>query len=322
VASTVLITGGAGTLGKALTTTLVERGDQVRLIDVREPDFGLPAGTEFMAADVRVRADIEPALEGVDTLIHTAAWHGIHLRDHSADDFWSLNVNGTFNVYEAAAERKVSRAVFSSTMGVYGESSRRADDAPAVRVHEDLPRLPGDIYGLSKVVGEETAAYYHRARGMRGVALRYGMFVPEPFLHYGIRILYGGVDDRDVAAAVLAALDILDAEPDRPFRAYGIHAPLPYDDEDAQVLPTDPLAVIKRHWPDGPELLEAAETKPWGPVNSWYDVNRAQRELGWRPRYDFGTFLGALRAGIERIEEIPPRDAAQVAASASSTRSR
>jgi UDP-glucose 4-epimerase len=142
---------------------------------------------------------------------------------------------------------------------------------------------------------------------MRGAALRYGMFVPEPFLRYGIRILYGGVDDRDVAAAVVAALDVAAKEPDREFRAYGIHAPLPYDEQDAPILPDHPLAVLARHWPDAPALLERAGAKPWGPVNAWYDVTRAQSELGWRPRYDFGTFLDALRAGIETIDEIPAR---------------
>jgi UDP-glucose 4-epimerase len=305
--STVLITGGAGALARVLAPVIAERGDAVRLLDVRRPDEPVPAGAEIVVGDVRRQRDVEAAMDGVDVLVHTAAWHGIHLADHPAQDFWSLNVDGTFVVYEAAAHAGVGRAIFSSTMGVYGESSARAEGAPAVRVHEDLPRLPRDIYGLSKVVGEETVAYYHRSRGVRGVALRYGMFVPEPFLRYGVRLLYGGVDERDVASAVVAALDVLDAEPDRPFRAYNVHSPLPFDGDDASDMVNDPMTVLARHWPDAPTLLERADAEMWGPVNAWYDVSRSRRELGWQPRYDFGAFVEALRNGATRVEEVAAR---------------
>src|SRR5829696_6749855 len=120
--STVLITGGAGSLGLALAPILTGRGDTVRLLDVRRPDDPLPAGVEFADGDIRRRSDVEAAMDGVDVLIHAAAWHGIHLRDHPPEDFWSLNVDGTFAVYEAAVRAGVKKAIFSSTMGVYGES--------------------------------------------------------------------------------------------------------------------------------------------------------------------------------------------------------
>lgn len=293
--STVLITGGAGALGLALAPLLVERGQNVRLLDVRRPDSDLADGVEMLEGDVRDATDVARAMDGVDVLVHAAAWHGIHLRGHPAEDFWSLNVDGTFVVYEAAARAGVDRAVFSSTMGVYGASSARPEGAPAVRVHEDLPLSPTDIYGLSKVLGENTAAFYHRHRGLRGVALRYGMFVPEPFVRYGVRLLYGGVHEADVATAVLAAIDSLGAEPERPFRAYNIHSPLPFDDRDEQALVDDPMSVLARHWPGSPALLDANGGELWGPVNAWYDISRARDELGWRPRHDFGTFLEELR---------------------------
>lgn len=308
MSSSVLITGGAGALARALAPLLVERGDRVRLLDVRRPDDPVSEGVEVVIGDVRSPADVGAAIDGVEVVVHAAAWHGIHLRDHPAEDFWALNVDGTFVVYEAAADQGVNRAIFSSTMGVYGESSSRADGAPAIRVHEDLPRLPGDIYGLSKVLGEETAAFYHRSRGVRGVALRYGMFVPEPFVKYGVRLLYGGVDERDVASAVLAAIDTLGAQPDRPFRAYNVHSPLPFDDGDATALAADPTTVLARHWPGAPALLDRAGHGELRPVNAWYDVSRAQRELGWQPRYDFGTFIDALHKGATSVEQMTARD--------------
>ncbi|MDQ3881114.1 MAG: NAD(P)-dependent oxidoreductase [Chloroflexota bacterium] len=304
----VLVTGGSGTLGRALTPVLRGAGYRVRLLDVAgSSDAAAPQrdGVEAMVGDVRDPAVVTSAVDGVACVVHAAAWHGIHLRDHPADDFWSLNVEGTFRLYEAAAAAGIRRAVFSSTMGVYGESRRPDENGGAVRVHEDLALLPGDVYGLSKVLGEEMAAYYHRARGVSGVALRYGMFVPEPFGHYGIRLLYGGVDERDVAAAVLAAIRRAEAG-DRPFRAYNVESALPYTEADAATLRSDPMSVLRRHWPDAPDLLDRAGLAPWGPINEWFDVSRAAEELGWRPRYNFDEFLDGLRRGAGGVDDLTP----------------
>jgi nucleoside-diphosphate-sugar epimerase len=299
----VLITGGAGTLGRALAPLLTGEGYRVRALDV-SPAAATAPGVDYVTGDLRDPEVVARAVAGVDCVVHAAAWHGIHLRDHPATDFWELNVEGTFRLYEAAAAAGVTRAVFSSTMGVYGESRRPAEGGDAVRVHEDLPLLPADVYGLSKVLGEEMARYYHRARGIHGVALRYGMFVPEPFGHYGIRLLYGGVDERDVAAAVLASIRCVEAG-DSEFQSFNVESALPYTETDAADLRTDPLAVIGRHWPDGPDLLGAAGLAPWGPVNEWYDIGRARAELGWRPRYNFDQFLEGLRRGAQRAEDLP-----------------
>jgi nucleoside-diphosphate-sugar epimerase len=300
VAERVLITGGAGTLGRALATLLIDRGTDVRLADVAtiaDP----PSGAEVVACDIRDPAQVERAVEDVDAVVHAAAWHGIHLRDHPPRDFWELNVDGTFNVFEAAATAGIDRAVLASTMGVYGESRRAADGAPAVCVHEDLPRLPGEIYGMSKVVAEDVAAYYDRGRDVRSVALRFGMFVPEPFVHTGIRFLYGGVDPRDVAAAVVAALDALRDRGRGQFTAFNIESRLPYDERDGLLLRSDPMAVIARHWPDAPPLLDRVGASPWGPINEWFDISKAERELNWHPRYGFDEFVGALRDGRHEL---------------------
>ena len=314
---TILITGGSGTLGTAIAPMLVEEGWRVRRADVRRPDDDVG---EFVATDLRRPDEVRRAVDGADAVIHAAAWHGIHLRDHPPRDFWELNVDGTYNVLEAAADAGAGRLVLSSTMGVYGDSSRPDDDGPAVRVHEALPLRPGDIYGHSKVIAERLVAFFERARGIRAVALRYGMFVPEPFGHYGVRMIYGGVDARDVAAANVAALGQL-AKPGR-FTAYNIFSSLPFDDEDLALMRDDPMAAIKRHWADADELLRRVDARPWGPINAVYDISKAERELGWRPRFGFATFLEALRRGITTERDVPPaaddaaRDPAREAAAA------
>ena len=150
---------------------------------------------DAVKGDVRNTADVRAAIEGNDLVVHTAAIHGIHLANHSAQQFYDLNVTGTFNVWQAAAEAKVKGVVFSSTMGVYGESRRSASVDEAIRVTEDLPLQPGDIYAWTKVSARRCAATTC-ATTANPVGMRYGMFVPEPFFRYGIRLLYGGVHER------------------------------------------------------------------------------------------------------------------------------
>jgi UDP-glucose 4-epimerase len=296
----VLVTGAAGTLGGAVMPALLGAGFAVRAGDVR-PVEDAPSGVELVELDVRDPAAVARAMHGVTGVLHAAAWHGVHLREHPPSDFWDLNATGTFNVLQAALDSGSRAVVLSSTMGVYGESRRSADGAPAVRIHEDLPLLPGDVYGSSKVVAEDLSRYFAR-RGVAGAALRYGMFVPEPFHHAGIRFLYGGVDERDVASANLLALRaLLDGPEDGHLGGFNIESALPWDEADLRVLREAPLEAIARHWPDAPALLERAGVAPWGPVNEFYDIRRAGDVLGWRPRRGFNEYLVALRDGREEL---------------------
>lgn len=300
LAGSVLITGAAGTLGQALAPVLLADGWRVRLGDIRRPKV---SDAEIFDLDLRRPDQVRAAVEGVDAIVHGAAWHGMHLRDHPARDFWELNVDGTYNLLEAAVSAGANRFVLSSTMGVYGSSSQPDPDGPAVRVHEALPLRPGDIYGQSKVMAERLLDYFGRVNGMRGVALRYGMFVPEPFVHSAVRMLYGGVDARDVAAANVAALRRTSGA--AGFAAYNIFSALPFDDEDLEPLRTEPMRVVERHWPDAPELLAQAGGKLWGPIHTVYDSGRAGRELDWQARVGFGEFLDGLRAGATSEDELP-----------------
>ncbi len=297
----IAITGGAGTLATTLTPMLSDDGWTVRLADVRQPEV---EADERMTADLRRADGARAAVDGCEAVIHAAAWHGIHLSDHAARDFWELNVDGTYNVLEAAVDAGVERVVLSSTMGVYGASGRPDGGGPAVRVHEALPLLPGDIYGHSKVAAESLAAYFERAHGLRTIALRYGMFVPEPFEHYGIRMLYGGVDVRDVASANVAALRRMESS--GTFGAYNVFSRLPFEDADLVALRSDPMEAVRRHWPDGPDLLERTGARPWGPVDTVYDSGLAERDLGWLPRYNFDQFLDGLRRGASSADDLIP----------------
>ena len=298
----VLVTGAAGTLGQVLLPRLVSAGHEPIALDVRHGE----GEAEWVIADLRDRDEVVRATAGVEVVIHGAALHGIHLEDHTPHEFQQLNVTGTFNVWQAAVEHGVRAVVFSSTMGVYGETRRPAGEDDVVFIHEDLPLQPGDVYGWSKVVGEELARYHLRAHGIPSVALRYGMFVPEPFFRYGIRLLYGGVHEEDVADGVMASMESLLAGAIR-HEAFNIEAALPFTVEDSASLRHDPLAAIDRHWPGAADLLRDRGVRSLKPVTEVFAVDRLRDRLGVRPRHDFGRWLDELaERPAERAESDPP----------------
>jgi UDP-glucose 4-epimerase len=154
----VLITGAGGNLGRAAVPALVEQGHSPRLMDFRP----LQTPYEVVQADVRDLDQVRRAVAGVDVVVHAAALHGIHLQQWQPQDFWAINVTGTFNVFEAARAEDITCFVLCSTMGVYGESAKPPNDAWGV-VTEESPLLPTDVYGLSKRLCEELARYYSRS---------------------------------------------------------------------------------------------------------------------------------------------------------------
>jgi nucleoside-diphosphate-sugar epimerase len=286
----VLITGAGGNLGRVLAPALAAEGHVPLLLDARPLD----SEHESIQGDVRDRETVDRAVQGVDAVIHGAALHGVHVDRWPPQDFWSINATGTFNVLEAMREAGVDRLVLSSTMAVYGESMVPPDGAWGV-VTDDSPVLPRDVYGMSKVVCEDLARHYARRRQITTVSLRLGMFVPETFERYGFRLLFGGVDDRDVAHAAVLALS---HRPEGGFDAFNIFADVPFGSQDAEGLHRDPQAVLERHWPGCGELfaergLDLRELI-WGDL--LWPPTKAKDVLGYRPRYGFGEFLGALRA--------------------------
>lgn len=305
----VLVTGGRGTLGKGLVPLLVSAGHDPVVFDVEPPAPDESATTsgsvEGITGDIRNGDDVRRAVEGIDVVVHAAAIHGIHLATHSPLEFHDLNVTGTFNVWQAALAARVKGVVFSSTMGVYGESRRPASEDEIVAVHEDLPLLPGDVYGYSKVAGEEMCRLYWRADRVPSVALRFGMFVPDPFFRYGVRLLYGGVDERDAAGSVMAAIDALVAGRIE-HEAFNVESVVPFASADGKDLRRDPLAVLERHFPGSSELLRARGVRTLKPITERFAMERIEQRLGFRPRHNFADWLAELqRRPTERAQADP-----------------
>jgi dTDP-L-rhamnose 4-epimerase len=98
----ILITGGAGFIGTHLTQLALANGHQVRILDNLsqqihglDAQFSAPSGAEFRKGDVTERADLESALDGIDTLVHLAAETGTGQSMYEIDRYYRVNVQGT-----------------------------------------------------------------------------------------------------------------------------------------------------------------------------------------------------------------------------------
>ena len=173
------VTGGAGFIGSNLVDALVDRGDDVVVID--DLSFGkrefVNGTATLVERDIRDGVDVD----GADVVFHLAAQTDVQtsVRDPSHDA--DVNVRGTVKVLEAALSAG-ARVVFTSTGGaIYGEC-----DAPAP---ESTPRLPGSPYGIAKLCGEEYVAGFNRIHGTSHVVARLGnVFGPRqsPSLEGGV----------------------------------------------------------------------------------------------------------------------------------------
>jgi UDP-glucose 4-epimerase len=174
----VLVSGGAGFIGSNLVDALLERGDEVTVVDDlstgrRENlDQALENGAELVTADIRDAAAVaELARERrPERIFHLAAQIDVR-RSVSDPGFDSdINVGGTINMLEAARSSECRRFVFISTGGaIYGEG-----EGKELPLGEDAAVEPLAPYGLSKFCGEGYVSLYQRLYGVSGVSLRLG----------------------------------------------------------------------------------------------------------------------------------------------------
>jgi UDP-glucose 4-epimerase len=173
----VLVTGVTGRVGRNLARALLARGDAVRglvLPDDRGLDAANAAGVECVTGNLRDLATATAAVAGVDGVIHLGAMMLWGSDDHNPTLFED-NARGTFNLAHTAAMEKVKRFVFASSDEVYPSLFARY-----LPIDENHPTKPYSFYGLTKIMGEETLHYFHRANGLPISIARFALVI-EPW---------------------------------------------------------------------------------------------------------------------------------------------
>ncbi|MFI9758635.1 NAD-dependent epimerase/dehydratase family protein [Streptomyces sp. NPDC051963] len=195
---TLLLTGAAGGLGTLMRELLPDYGYTLRLLDLR-PIEGEP---DAIVADLADKDAVREAVRGVDAIIHLA---GISL-EAPFEKILKANIEGTYNLYEAARQEGVERIVFASSNHAVGFTPRPQGAPPvdaSALIPIDTPRRPDTFYGLSKSFGEDLAQFYWDKHGLETVSVRIGSCFAEPT---SVRMLSVWMSPADGARLFHAAL--------------------------------------------------------------------------------------------------------------------
>jgi len=192
-----IVTGGAGFIGSNLVDALLDRGDEVTVVDdlstgrAANVDGAIARGAKLLVVDIRDAADLDGAFAQArpHAVFHLAAQ--IDVRKSVADPAWDaqINVGGTINVLRAALAHGADRVVYSSTGGaIYG-------DARTIPSTERTPALPEAPYGQSKLASEGYIGLFERLHSLNAVTLRYGnVYGPrqDPLGEAGVVAIFTG----------------------------------------------------------------------------------------------------------------------------------
>jgi len=296
----VLVTGSAGHLGEALVRTLRSEKQDVVGLDIVAGAFTTHLGS------IADRATLRKAMDGVETVFHAATLHKPHIGTHDRQAFIDTNIAGTLNLLEEAVAAGVRAFVFTSTTSVFGDALVPPPGEPAAWITEEVRPVPKNIYGVTKAAAEDLCQLAHRNQGLACVILRTSRFFPEEDDNAATRaayaddnvklneFLYRRVDLEDVVDAHLHAARLA---PSLGLRRYIISATTPFSPEDTAELRFDAPRVVGRHVPHYAQEYHRLGWRMVPAIDRVYVNERARRELGWQPRYDFRVLIDRLRTG-------------------------
>ena len=166
-----IVTGGAGFIGSAIVRRLVAQGRRVHVID--NLSTGKLDNLEEIADqitvhefDIRDYNRIAPVIAGAHRVFHLAALPSVPKSILDPVPSHESNIDGTFNVFRAAAEGKVGRVIYAASSSAYG-------DTPVLPKVETMTPHPKSPYALQKLVGEYYANIFSQCFGLETVSLRF-----------------------------------------------------------------------------------------------------------------------------------------------------
>jgi nucleoside-diphosphate-sugar epimerase len=166
-----LITGGAGFIGSNIVTELVNRGEEVRVLDNfstgrRENLLPLLNEIQLIEGDLTDLETVREAVKGMDFVLHQGALPSIPRSIEHPIGSNNTNVSGTLNLLIASKDAKIKRVVYASSSSVYGNSS----ELPKIETQKPAPLSP---YAVSKLAGEHYCQVFYRVYSLETVILRY-----------------------------------------------------------------------------------------------------------------------------------------------------
>jgi UDP-glucose-4-epimerase GalE len=163
----VLVIGGAGYIGSHTALALKRRGYEPIIYDnLSAGHASLAQGFELVVGDISDTAKLAPLLQRVDAVMHFAAHAYVGESVVNPRKYFQNNVLGGISLLNAVLDSKVRKFIFSSSCAVYGTPAR-------VPISEDLPRVPVNPYGVTKLIFEQALEAYGPAYKLGYICLRY-----------------------------------------------------------------------------------------------------------------------------------------------------
>ena len=294
----ILITGGAGFIGRALASRFVSEGREVAGFDVAEPPAVArgarwPARMRFLTGDIRDAAAVREAVAASgddDPIVHLAGLLTAGC-DHDPALAMAVNVSGTLHVLDAAREHGKRRVVLASTIGVYGRGLPQP-------IREGMATEPDGWYGYTKRCAEEMGLLHVRRHGMdvraarmaavtgpfrraAGSASMFTSLIPEKAARgepYAVEVTEDTAYPVVYLDDAVSALARLATAPEAPGRIYHVAS--------GRVVVSEMIAHVRRTLPDAqfsfapdPVIMQVVRG-----YREWrLDCGRIADELGWRP---------------------------------------
>jgi len=311
-----LVTGGAGFIGSHLVDALLAENISVRVVDNystgRPENLAHVSGrVEVIEADISKSGSWQKGFQGADWVFHLGALADIVPSIQRPEDYFLANVNGTFNVLEAAKHAGVKRFVYAASSSCYGIP----DSYPTAETAEIRPQYP---YALTKRLGEELVMHWAQVYQLPAVALRlfnvygprsrtsgtygavFGVFLAQKLAGKPFTVVGDGTQTRDftyvtdVANAFLTA-----AQSSARAEIFNVGS--------GQTISVNRLV----------ELLVGEVTyipkRPGEPDCTFADISKIRHELRWQPKVNIEKGVKQVLANIDYWKSAPVWTPASIA---------
>ena len=303
-----LVTGGAGFIGSHLVDALLAEDISVRVVDNystgRPENLAHVSGkVEIIEADISKSGSWQKSIQGADWVFHLGALADIVPSIQRPEDYFLANVNGTFNVLEAARNAGVKRFIYAASSSCYGIP----ESYPTAETAEISPQYP---YALTKRLGEELVMHWAQLYNLPAIALRlfnvygprsrtsgtygavFGVFLAQKLAGKPFTVVGDGTQTRDFTYVTDVASAFLTAAKSSSYAQI-------YNVGSGETVSVNRLV----------ELLGGEVTyipkRPGEPDCTYADITKIRRELKWQPKVNIKHGVDNVLANIDYWKSAP-----------------